>query len=335
MEFRSNPLVSSGVTFISIHESSKSSLISIASFQVITGHQEAVGSEPTGLFFNKMMSILNKELKMKGIDLGLPHCWYRWGDEVVRYLMPGAIKWNHEEPQHTKVSWKGKAPLGMGNDTASKIIIEMVEALTANYAGEEGINKAIADVYRFAPFEFQRKFRSCREAFASKVRSGIDISNYGKDFLWPLVNEAMESFPVDDFPEVADQIKPFKELMRILLNDDGVDYRYANEVSEEFWTWFCYYLRLHPSCHENVSRETLSFWNEKLAWEDERYLRQFSDHVVKAGRSGHKLSTLLDRIAAVREQEIVTEDQMFDGIEDDLHGLDDFLSSVKQGYRTG
>ncbi|MFO8051471.1 MAG: hypothetical protein R6V01_07215 [Thermoplasmatota archaeon] len=45
---------------------------------------------PTGVYFNKVMSILHHRSKSK-YDLRLPHCWYRWGDEVVRRCLPNEV----------------------------------------------------------------------------------------------------------------------------------------------------------------------------------------------------------------------------------------------------
>lgn len=310
------------------------SIISIASYSVISKYEERTGLQPTGLYFNKMMSLLHNEMKARGKDLGLPHCWYRWGDEVVRYLMPNSIRWNHEEPQFTKVTWDGRMPSGMGNDPSSRLVLSIVQMLTEKYGSDDGVERYVADVYKYAPFEFQRSFRLCRETFRSKIQSGIDLPKYGRDFLWPMLEKAMGDFPSLEFPSIADKIEPFREVMRILLCEDGVDYRYANEVSEEFWTWFCYYLRLHQSCHENVPSETLSYWNERLPFEDERYKRQLGDHVVMLEKKGYALSPILKSISAYRKEETKREDVLFDSLGEDLEGMDEFLGVVRSSYRS-
>jgi hypothetical protein len=273
-------------------------------------------------------------MKERGNDLRLPHCWYRWGDEVVRYLMPSSIRWNHEEPQLTRVTWNGRMPAGMGDDQSSKMVLSIVDMLTEKYGGDDGLERCVIDVYRYAPFEFQRSYRRWRETLRSKIQSGIDLPRYGRDFLWPLLEKTLEQFPSLEFPTVAEKLEPFREVMRLLLSEDEVDYRYANEVSEEFWTWFCYYLRLHPSCHENVPSETLNYWNERLPLEDERYLRQLSDHVVLLERKECRLTPLLSMISARRKEQIEREDILLDSIGDDLNGIDDFLGIIRSSYRS-
>lgn len=49
-----------------------------------------------GMTFNRFMTQLNYSLQSeKNTDIRLPHCWYRWGDEVVRDHLGSYTKWNH------------------------------------------------------------------------------------------------------------------------------------------------------------------------------------------------------------------------------------------------
>ena len=46
----------------------------------IGGHEGSVGCSPTGVMFNKFMTLLYRDIrKTLGVDISLPHCWYRWG----------------------------------------------------------------------------------------------------------------------------------------------------------------------------------------------------------------------------------------------------------------
>lgn len=46
----------------------------------IEGHEGSVGCSPSGVMFNKFMTLLYRDVRRTlGVDIRLPHCWYRWG----------------------------------------------------------------------------------------------------------------------------------------------------------------------------------------------------------------------------------------------------------------
>ena len=46
----------------------------------IEGHEGSVGCSPSGVMFNKFMTLLYRDVRRAlGVDIRLPHCWYRWG----------------------------------------------------------------------------------------------------------------------------------------------------------------------------------------------------------------------------------------------------------------
>ena len=83
--------------------------VKIASSIFIDKFQSKYGSNPTGIVYNKYITLLHRELKSDGIDIKLSHCWYRWGDAVVRYSLP-YIDWTHDDLDVTKVSFRGFRP---------------------------------------------------------------------------------------------------------------------------------------------------------------------------------------------------------------------------------
>lgn len=308
--------------------------LSFASYTVIKGHTREAGRIPTGLYFNKMMSLLHSELKEECFDLKLPHCWYRWGDEVVRYRMPSALVWDHEEANITHVSWDGDVP-HIGDAALSKSIKVHVSELTKEYSGDGKIDEAVNEVYAKAPFEFQRKYKACRDAFSDLKRANFYTTGYGPNYIWPKMVEAFKSFPKDDFPIVARSLPAMEELMKVVLHQPDPDYGCVNEISEEFWTWFCYYLRLHPKGHENVPDETLEVWREKLEWENERFHRMLGDRVldIRERHPSIKKNNILGPIASERSRTSKQEDDIISSFEKDVEGLDSFLSQIKKGTR--
>jgi len=311
--------------------------LGVAAYLVITSYAEKTDKSPTGLYFNKVMSLLHNKIKADGYDLQLPHCWYKWGDEVVRYLMPVAIGWNHEDPPQTTVTWKGRSPESLGQDELSKKLIRYIDDLTKQYSAPGGVEKAVDEVYALAPFEFQRRFKKCRDSIYSAMRRTVDIKDYGEKVLWPLVESACKSFLVisRDFPEVAESLPSFKASMEYVLHDRATNYPLAYEISEEFWSWFCYFLRLHPKAHENVPRETLDVWEEKLDWETERYKKMFGDHIVELASKNPNIDKhqILREIADTRRKVFAEERDIIASFDKDFDDLDKFLREVKRSYR--
>ena len=71
-------------------------LLKVACSRIITGYESRAGHSPSSLYFNKVITLLHREIGKDGLSLNLPHCWYRWGDEVARVLMPHNVRWEYD-----------------------------------------------------------------------------------------------------------------------------------------------------------------------------------------------------------------------------------------------
>jgi hypothetical protein len=306
--------------------------VAFAAYLVIDRYKRKYGSPPRGVYFNKIMSLLYRKAKSEGFDIKLPHCWYRYGDEVVKYLMPHNIQWNHEDAYQTFVSWQGFEPEDMSDSRLTKRLKLLVDELVDKYS-EKNVNEAIEEVYSYAPFEFQRAYRKCKDSILDQMRTQVNWKNYAKDVVWPCFDSACASFPKTEFPEVADALPVFRRLMEQVLVEDASypDYVLSKELLEEFWEWFCYFLRVHPSAYENVPRETIEFWRERLDWETERYSRILGDHVVQAASRDRSLSEdpLLGPVVDSRLKRVSEENDAISLFDDDFEGLDNFLRQAR------
>lgn len=290
--------------------------VGISSYLVIKKFIDAQEQSPNGIFFNKAMSLLDRELRKDGVDIHLPHCWYRWGDEVVRILMPREIEWNHESTYHTSINWNTKAR-PFDDSGLMKKIESYVDTIIAEYA-TESIDDVIEEVYSYAPFDFQRKFRICRQAIGDCLHSPIEWKDSSGKVLMPYYKSACESFPKEEFPIVAKHLPVFERIMEYLLTRKD---RYeancilANEISEEFWFWFCYFLRIHKKAHENIPDSTIEYWASRIENETIRYERFIGDHLLQLTENDSSLkndSILLPiiesrRLASLEENEILTD----------------------------
>jgi len=312
---------------------SSSSCVAYASYLVIERHKRKYGSLPRGVYFNKIMSLLYRKAKGEGFDIKLPHCWYRYGDEVVKYHMPQNVQWNHEDAYQTIVSWQGFEPENPSDSRLTRRLKQLLDELVDKYS-EKNVNEAIEEVYSYAPFEFQRAYRKCKDSILDQMRTQVNWKNYAQDVVWPCIDSACASFPKKEFPEVAETLPVFRRLMeQVLVKDTShPDYVLSKELLEEFWEWFCYFLRVHPSAHENVPRETIEFWRERLDWETERYARILGDHIVQASFKDHSLDKdpVLGDAVESRLKKASEENDAISLFDDDFEGLEDFLKQARK-----
>ena len=311
--------------------------LAYASFMVVKEYEKINNESPSGLYFNKAISFLNTILKNKGIDLAVPHCWYRWGDEVVRYYMPRDLKWTHEENVHTIVDWEGGIP-DYPEGNVKELIDYNVREMTKKYAIKGQIQDFVDTIYEEAPFEFQRKYKQVRDFFYTTSNSGIMDEKEKRKLLIRALEEALKSFPSDDiFDDVRELIPKFKRLMDYGLNSSSIDLKILNEVSEEFWFLFCYYLRIHPKSYENVRRDTIRYWTEILPDKKSEFMENFRDHVLGFSHIIHKISTD-DEIGSCASQALRDDEefnQLFSEFQSSVDELDEFLAENKKKYRFG
>ncbi|WP_400202396.1 hypothetical protein [Candidatus Methanarcanum hacksteinii] len=79
----------------------------------------------------------------------------------------------------------------------------------------------------------------------------------------------MSSFP-EEFDSLRKEKEEYESVFRMAVecNSSRDD---LFELSECFWFFFCYHLRLDDRWHENVKRSTLDIWRDTIPLEDSRY----------------------------------------------------------------
>lgn len=302
--------------------------VAYASYYLIKKYKDSNGFSPSGLYFNKAMSYVNTNIRKHGENIMLPHCWYRWGDEVVRYYMPREITWTHEEASYTKVDWTGGPP-----SLRDEKLINDIEDLTNEFLSKYPVKddgwyeELLADHYDGAPFEFQKAYKNCRDLLFDKTRVNGNDANYTKDTLVKVFETTLSKFPKDRlFQPVRNFIPTFLKLISYPLTGTREDLFIANDISEEFWYWFSYYLRVHPKAHENIDEETVSYWKSELDYETERFYRNFNDHVARLSVKYKEISrddSLIPHLEEGNKRIQEWEESMKDF---DVEGLEDFLA---------
>ena len=241
--------------------------VRIASSIFIDKFQAEYGNNPTGIAYNKYITLLHRELKADGIDIGLSHCWYRWGDAVVRYSLP-YIDWTHDDLDVTKVSFRGFRPNINLNDPIVRRSNEFAINFIKEYKNDmDGVERMIDEVYSDAPFPFQNDYRMLRDSLKIS-RHNVGYSNFN-EYILSLLDKALSSFP-KEFSSIRKQKDDFSNVFKEAINN-GANKEDLFEMAENFWFFFCYYLRVNNKCHENVSRETLNIWRSRIPDENGRF----------------------------------------------------------------
>ena len=235
--------------------------VKYASYIFISQYRSTCGSNPSGVMYNEFMVLLNRELIDKiGKDVGLPHCWYRWGDEVVRCDMPYP-EWNHHDPNKTIVQFSGLMHDPSYRDEVSNHTRLFAKKFVSRYTGAESIDLAMDEIYSKAPFRFQNDFRTLMDSLRPTQE---DVSaSHRLNMVRNLYQTAMRNYPMRSFPSTEPEFTQFDRLFTKAL-DEGLSVDRLQQMSETFWLYFCYHLRLHKGCHANVPGSTLDVWEGVL-----------------------------------------------------------------------
>ena len=238
----------------------------LASFLYTKRFREEFGHDVSGVLFNKYLTLLNYESKEKrNIDIGLAHCWYRWGDVVVRQSLP-YTRWTHSDLNLTQVSFTGKEPDHAAGDPVFEHITEFTEQFIRRYRDDrEGVESAMDDIYTRAPLDFQRDYKKFRESLKIS-RENVPYNNVN-DYLRGLFTTAMDSFP-QGFRNIRGQKNVFSAVFAYAI-DNNVPADDLFDIAEDFWFFFCYHLRVRYN--ENVAPSIIDGWKNSLDLETRRY----------------------------------------------------------------
>lgn len=302
---------------IGINPYYQNELLNYTSYIAIEKYKRKNGRCPSGLFFNKVMSLANEELKNKGINIELPHYWYRYGDQVHKAGMPSAIIWNHENPTKTNVDWSSNKPY-THTDTTYRIINRTIQDLINKYSGKN--KQIIQEVYKNAPYEFQRDILELRGIiFGWRNALNWDTNSY-RTISKEVILNSLDSFPKDDFPNVIDEYTIIKKILIKIMEKNDWDFQLFKYISQEFWFYFCYHLRLKKNASENIPKEVLAYWESQIDFEKLRFRRLIGDVLINI----NKLNPTIKNDAILRKEFIWRRKDL----EETNKLIDDFINSA-------
>lgn len=240
--------------------------LAYASFRVMELAGEGQARLTNGIYFHKAMSLLHRRLGRGASAIHLPHCWYFYGDEVVRSAMPHSVFWDHSDETLTRVGWRGSGTFPDVPGPSKYEIDSQAEEIIREFPPDREKVTAIIDaVYTYAPFPFQQSFRKVKGEFYDIAGSRVVFENAAPLLLAPTVSTTLKSFPSNDpvFQPPASFVDAVDSATEILL-ESNAGQRPAYRLLIDFWEFFCFHLRTHPRAHEETPGETLQFWEDQL-----------------------------------------------------------------------
>jgi hypothetical protein len=317
-------------------ENYEKDMISYSAYRIISEYKKISQKSPSGLFFNNAISLLNTLLKQSNIDIKLPHCWYRWGDEVVRYYMPPEIQWTHEESYYTKVEWNGNYPNTLSESSKKERIDCIIDDIISKYSiDKNSLEQLVNEVYKAAPLEFQKRYKDVRDLLGSQKLFNSSQIRDVKDVLINALNRALQSFPDSPhFDNVRKLIPAFKELVVTFLNLNNAHFELINDMIEEYWFWFCYYLRTYGDANDNIPKSTILYWDEIKSVQDEIYYTNFRDYLLKLYKVNQKIidNDVLNPFVQSALRNEAELDKTVEELGDVFSDLGSFLKDIKRGY---
>ena len=210
------------------------------------------------------------------------------------------IVWNHDDPRLTEVSYCGTIPDDMDqDDPVVRFSEDFSKEFIEKYKGPEGAEMAIDEVYSDAPYAFLNDYRRLREALRISRRS-VGFSNF-KDYILSIFDSAMASFP-EEFGFLRKQKDEYESVFRMAV-ECGSSRDDLFELSECFWFFFCYHLRLDDRCHENVKRSTLDVWRDMVPLEDLRYYQNIRTYAFLLHSDPYS-DPVIDRLLRERDESL-------------------------------
>lgn len=237
-----------------------SDIVAYAAHQIIKKFANPSNGEVDGLWFNKIITILNYRLKLEnGKDIKLPHYWYFWGNKVELGHMPSELRRTSPDEDGKKSGFKWVGPNPEEPPLSDrKLVRHVIDSIYSRFPNtNEGRLSILNANYAYAPYEFQRAYA----AFRTDMYEIVDVQLAGlkREFLRADLEKAMKLFPYRDFPDLTVSAMVIKILGDALLSEEKD--RIAKEITKEFWETFCKRLRIIKGVgNENIPENIISYW---------------------------------------------------------------------------
>ncbi len=203
--------------------------------------------------FFKFMNLLDLRLKAQGVDIKLPGYWYKYGFYVDLNFLDAVLPRKFSENYvlgngivpavHTRRDYKIKADIKRKVDSTVRRLWNQY-GFKPNYGA-----KAKKDSYEMnAPYEFNSIFQDYIETVKRKE---VGLTSR-KEQLEPLLDNLLNTFSEEDFPELFDVYLEWDDTTRLIVDciSNKGQYSLTNSLMELFWDVYSNGVRIRH--HQNI-----------------------------------------------------------------------------------
>lgn len=208
--------------------------------------------------FYKILYLIYKNLKNKGLDIKLPYFWYEHGPVVDLYALPTAVEFYHDGVKNIPLIVP-KPQTEIEYD-AKKMIDETISLIKSKYEKKD-TEFLIDEVYEYAPLRVQSYFRKL-------LKQGLQGN---KETINMLLTDISREFPKKEYGDLYPILLRIIPLVRHGIKN-GVELDELEDLVKIFWKTFCQKLSLNHN--ENLPNglfrmpemyeESLTFLKQKL-----------------------------------------------------------------------
>lgn len=243
--------------------------------------------------FHKTTYFIEKKINERGEDFDLPYFWYKFGTMTATRESPVTIQ--HDEEESEVLCSKRIEDLSL-TTRQEEVIRESTQEVLEEHdeVGTEGLTDRMYE--EDAPYDAQRKFRKLDDFVQWQLyKKDEEETSFDRDEIHRYVNEFIDAFPEDEYPEQFNDLYLWYDLLSNRLNDPETTLEDIEELVDIFWSIFI--LELAVDIGTGLSKEEIQlelgigdlenrkqyFRNELHEQEREHlYIEDESEHLVEA-----------------------------------------------------
>lgn len=242
--------------------------------------------------FHKTTYFIEKKINDHGHDFDLPYFWYKFGTMTLTQNSPVTIQYDEEESEVLCSKRTSDLSLTVQQEdiirNATRDVLEDHDDI-----GTEGLTDRM---YEEAPYDAQRKYRKLDDFIQWQLyKKDEPETNFERDEIHRYVNEFIDAFPENEYPQYANDLYLWYDLLSNRLNNSETTLGDIEELVEIFWSIFT--LELAVNIDTGLSKEEIQrelgigdlenrkqyFRNELHEQEREHlYIEDESQHLVEA-----------------------------------------------------
>lgn len=243
--------------------------------------------------FHKTTYFIEKKINERGEDFDLPYFWYKFGTMTATQDSPVTIQ--HDEEESDVLCSKRTEDLSL-TPRQEDVIRESTKEVLEEHdeVGTEGLTDRMYE--EDAPYDAQRKYRKL-DGFVQwqLYKKDEDETSFERDEIHRYVNEFIDAFPEDEYPQHVNDLYLWNDLLSNRLNDPETTLEDVEELVDIFWSIFILELAVDidtGTSKKEIQRELgigdlenrKQYFRNELQQQEREYLyiEDESEHLVEA-----------------------------------------------------